>query len=173
MRMYAFAIATVVALFAPSVTALSQAVEFASGGPDEAPFQGRSVAQPTFASDCRKLLDEDELGDQGKSDCQRFRDACAPIGFDVRRCRKRRKGCCDFFHAKMEPLKPKSDICRSRVLPPAPREDACSTRQAGPLICLDPRPGAFAVRPLPPARDLRHALSQCHAYHSLTRQAGL
>jgi hypothetical protein len=32
-------------------------------------------------------FDEDELGDQGKSDCQRFRDACAPIGFDVRRCR--------------------------------------------------------------------------------------
>jgi hypothetical protein len=29
-------------------------------------------------------FDEDELGDQGKSDCQRFRDACAPIGFDVR-----------------------------------------------------------------------------------------
>ena len=37
MRMYAFAIATVVALFAPSVPALSQAVEFAPVGPDEAP----------------------------------------------------------------------------------------------------------------------------------------
>jgi hypothetical protein len=88
MRMYAFAIATVVALFAPSVTALSQAVEFASGGPDEAPFQGRSVAQPDVCVRLQEAcFDEDELGDQGKSDCQRFRDACAPIGFDVRRCR--------------------------------------------------------------------------------------
>src|ERR1022692_4601604 len=52
------------------------------------------------------------------------------------------------FPGKVGPLKPKSDICQSRVLPPAPREDACSTRQAAPLICLDPRPGAFAVRPL-------------------------
>jgi len=83
MRMYAFAIATVVALFAPSVT--SQAVEFASGGPDEAPFQGRSVAQPDVCVRLQEAcFDEDELGDQGKSDCQRFRDVCAPIGFDVR-----------------------------------------------------------------------------------------
>jgi len=79
MRMYAFAIATVVALFAPSVTALSQAVEFASGGPDEAPFQGRSVAQPDVCVRLQEAcFDEDELGDQGKSDCQRFRDACGP-----------------------------------------------------------------------------------------------
>ena len=43
----AFAIATVVALFAPSVPAFSQAVEIAPGGPDEALlFQGRSVTQP-------------------------------------------------------------------------------------------------------------------------------
>ena len=54
MRMYAFAIATVVALFAPSVPALSQAVEFPPGGPDEAPVLGRSVAQP---DGCVSLLD--------------------------------------------------------------------------------------------------------------------
>ena len=75
----AFAIATVVALFAPSVPAFSQAVEIAPGGPDEAPpSQGRSVAQP---DDCGKLqqacLDEDGLGlGQGQSNCQHFRDAC-------------------------------------------------------------------------------------------------
>ena len=47
MRMYAFAIATVVALFAPSVPAFSQAVEIAPGGPDEALlFQGRELPVP-------------------------------------------------------------------------------------------------------------------------------
>jgi hypothetical protein len=84
--MYAFAIATVVALFAPSVPAFSQAVEIAPGGPDEAPpSQGGSVAQPDACSQLQEAcFDEDELGDQGKSDCQRFRDACARIGFDIR-----------------------------------------------------------------------------------------
>jgi hypothetical protein len=80
MRMYAFAIATVVALFAPSVPAFSQAVEIAPGGPDEALLsQGRSVAQPDACGQLQEAcFDEDELGDQGKSDCQRFRDACGP-----------------------------------------------------------------------------------------------
>jgi hypothetical protein len=86
MRMYAFAIATVVALAAPSVPAVSHAVEIAPGGPDDAPpSQGRSVAQPDSCGQLQEAcFDEDALGDQGKSDCQRFRDACAPIGFDVR-----------------------------------------------------------------------------------------
>jgi hypothetical protein len=76
----AFAIATVVALFAPSVPAFSQAVEIAPGGPDEALlFQGRSVTQPDACGQLQEAcFDEDELGDQGKSDCQRFRDACGP-----------------------------------------------------------------------------------------------
>ena len=52
----ALAIATVIALVAPSVPAFSQAVEIAPGGPDEALLsQGRSVAQPDSAANCRKL----------------------------------------------------------------------------------------------------------------------
>ena len=76
----AFAIATVVALFAPSVPAFSQAVEIAPGGPDEALLsQGRSVTQLDACGQLQEAcFDEDELGDQGKSDCQRFRDACGP-----------------------------------------------------------------------------------------------
>jgi hypothetical protein len=68
MCMYAFAIATVVALFAPSVPALSQAVEFAPVGPDEVPFQGRSVAQPDVCVRLQEAcFDEDELGDKAKA----------------------------------------------------------------------------------------------------------
>ena len=79
MRTCALAIAAA-ALFALSVPGFSQAVEIAPGGPDAPPLsQGRSVAQPDACGQLqRACFDEDELGDQGKSDCQRFRDVCGP-----------------------------------------------------------------------------------------------
>jgi hypothetical protein len=62
MRMYASAIATVVALFALSVPAFSQAAEIAPGGPDEAPLsQGRSVAQPDACGQLQEACFDEEV----------------------------------------------------------------------------------------------------------------
>ena len=58
-----------------------QALSIRLGGPDEA-----SLSRPLCRTTGRcggwqeACFDEDELGDQGKSDCQRFRDAAARIG---------------------------------------------------------------------------------------------
>ena len=76
MRTYALAVA-VAAIFAFPGTAFSQAVEVGPRGVEvERLHHGRSAAH----ADCRELrracLHQEQLGEQGQGNCQRYREMC-------------------------------------------------------------------------------------------------
>ena len=76
MRTYSLAVA-VAAIFAFPGTAFSQAVEVGPRGVEvERLHHGRSAAH----ADCRELrracLHQEQLGEQGQGNCQRYREMC-------------------------------------------------------------------------------------------------
>ena len=79
MRTYALAIAAAAALFASPLPALSQEVEIGPGGVRVEPFphyQGRSVWRGRCDELRRACLHKEELGEQGRGNCQRYRHYC-------------------------------------------------------------------------------------------------
>jgi hypothetical protein len=79
MRTYALPIAAAAALFASPLPALSQEVEIGPGGVRVEPFphyQGRSVWRGRCDELRRACLHKEELGEQGRGNCQRYRHFC-------------------------------------------------------------------------------------------------
>jgi hypothetical protein len=76
MRAYLFSIAAAIILAFPA-SALSQDVEFGPGGIRIEPHhQGRSVHQGDCDELRRACLHKEELGEEGKGNCRRYRERC-------------------------------------------------------------------------------------------------
>lgn len=83
MRTYILAIAAAAALFASAPAAFSQDVEIGPGGVRVEPFphyqgryQGRSVSRGRCAELRQACMHKEELGEQGRGNCQRYRHYC-------------------------------------------------------------------------------------------------
>ncbi len=83
MRTFALAIAAAAALFATAPAAYSQDVEIGPGGVRIEPYphyQGRSAWQGRCEDLRRACMHKEELGEQGKGNCRRYRHNCR--GYD-------------------------------------------------------------------------------------------
>jgi hypothetical protein len=77
MRSLVFAIAAAAALFAFTPPASSQEIELGPGGVRIEPhYHGRSVARPDCDELRKACLHKEELGEEGRGNCDRYRRFC-------------------------------------------------------------------------------------------------